>query len=135
MVALLVSACGNQRHDVAFCDMRVERVEVFNTYGDHGLADRQEVLDPEDIAFNCEYVWSFEELQSRTFTPEELSQRATTVLVLHRADRTTRVVYVHQLEGMGTAIVTDADSYYLPNRNVPQYYEAESQPVDRAALP
>ena len=123
---------------LSLCAGPVERIEVFNHYGDHPAADYQELDDANDIAGDCDSVWNDLALESRQFQPSELGRRSVTVLRLDLAGGSSRTIWVHRLVGFdaGSAVLYGAgESYYLRHQDIPHYYAAEAEPIPLQQVP
>lgn len=137
-VALAGCSGSSDPAPLGLCPVEVVRVEVYNYFRDHEVADYQALSELEQIAGYCETVWNHLAVESHRIDESELDQRSTTVLEMQLADQTRRTVWVHRLSGFraSSVIVFDTgESFLLGNQSIPPYYAPSSEVIDRSAVP
>ena len=140
VVLTLLVGCGTSTARFAPCPTEVTRVEIFNTYGDHGAADRH-VLTGDGARLFCQTAFPYDQLPRRSYAAAELEQRRITVMRLTGATGATgehRTLWVYGLAGYdsGSALILDdGTSFHLPNEGPAGSYAAEATVLPRAEVP
>jgi hypothetical protein len=136
---LPLTGCGASADtEIGLCSGELNRVDVYNYFGDHATADYQVISKPADLDGLCEDVWAHLAVQNRTFDASQLGKRSVTVLAMHFTNGASRTVWVDRLPGFraGVALFLDTgESYFLANQDVPPYYVAAAEPIDRDRVP
>ncbi len=110
---------------------------IFNTYGDHPVADQQILTGAAAQTF-CETAFPYEELPTRDYAPSELGQRRITAYVFSDGQGSRSILWAYGLVGVqaGTALTTDQGrSFHVPNRGPRGYHDAEATIVPRSEVP
>lgn len=119
------------------CPANVVRVEVFNTYADHPIADRHEVSG-DDAADACATAFPYDRARQKTFSEAELGQRRLTVYRFAGSDGSVRTVRVHGLAGVGAGaaiLMDDGRSFHIDSAGPEPYLTADAEVVPRESIP
>lgn len=140
-VSVGLSGClGLPQEPTPFCQDGVTRIEIYNTFADHEIADYQDIDDAETVDYLCNWVWRYDQgLDSGSNRDlEDARTRGTTAVVMHDADGGTRTIWFYRTEGFTTddVILFDTGEIYTITAHTLIYYGApSSEIIDRNDMP
>lgn len=139
LVPMLTGCSGAE--PVSFCPAGVDRIEIYNTYAAHDVADYQDIADADTVEFLCEMVWVYDSPGLQPGSEDDLAavgERGTTAVVLQEDGDVARTVWFYRTVGFDTQDVVAFDSgevYLIAPHTLTYYAVASAEVVDRASMP
>lgn len=134
--ALAISRLAGPPLSPVPCPRDVVAVQVFNTYADHVIADRQDVSG--EVAATACQIMLVDSAIPQTFRDADLGRAKTTVISFTSRDATVTTAWVYQLVAPldGTAIVlSTGESFRVPNVGKERYLAPDSTVIPRSEVP